>query len=127
MNTRIAVSVEDLSQENSVVADHFGRCSKFLVYEVNDQKKVVKEEIHSNPLQGGHGGACQLPTYVKEFNSQVIIAGGMGRKAVMQFNQFGIQVITAPGLGIIDALYGYLNSELSGYEECAGQQGDCRH
>ncbi len=125
MNTRIAVSVEDLPQGNSVVAGHFGRCSKFLVYEVNDKKKVVKEEAYTNPLQGGHGGACQLPAYVKEFNANVIIAGGMGHKAVMQFNEFGIQVITAPGAGVVNALNGFLNGDLDGYVECADHGGGC--
>ena len=127
MNIRIAVSVEDLPQGKAVVADHFGRCSKILIYEVNEEKKVVKEEVYYNPLQSGHGGACELPAYVKEYNANVIIAGGMGRKAVMQFNQFGIQVITAPGADILDALYGYLKGDLNSYEECAGHQGEGYH
>jgi predicted Fe-Mo cluster-binding NifX family protein len=122
MNIRIAVSAEDLPQGKAIVADHFGRCSKFLIYEVNEEKKVVKEEVYYNPLEGRHGGACELPAYVKEYNANVIIAGGMGRKAVMQFNQFGIQVITAPGAEILDALHGYLNGDLNSYEECAGHQ-----
>jgi predicted Fe-Mo cluster-binding NifX family protein len=125
MNTRIAVSVEDLPQGNTVVAGHFGRCTKFLVYEVNDQRKVIKEDMYANPLQGGHGGACHLPAYVKEFNAGVIIAGGMGHKAVQQFNEFGIQVVTAPGVSVLEALQGFLNGEISGYEECAGHAGGC--
>jgi len=127
MSMRIAISAEDRLDNEAVVAEHFGRCSKFLVYEVNEDKEVLREEVFSNPLQGGHGGACELPVYVKEYNANVIIAGGMGRKAVMQFNQFGIQVITAPGMDVREALFAYLKGDLNGYQECAGHHGDGCH
>lgn len=127
MSIRIAISAEDLPGNKTVVADHFGRCSKFLVYEINDEKEVLREEEFYNPIQGGHGGACELPAYVKEFQAKVIIAGGMGRRAISQFNQFGIQVVTAPGMGVQDALIGYLKGDLSGYEECGGHHRDGCH
>lgn len=127
MSIRIAISAENLPGNKTVVADHFGRCSKFLVYEVNDEKEVLREEVFSNPIQGRQGGACELPAYVKEYNVNVIIAGGMGRKAIAQFNQFDIQVVTAPGIGVQDALIGYLKGDLGGYEECVGHHKDDCH
>jgi predicted Fe-Mo cluster-binding NifX family protein len=125
MKSRIAITVEETLDGMSRVADHFGRCSKFKVYEVNDQKKIVNEEIYQNPLQGSHGGTCQLPHYLNKIGANVVIAGGMGRKAIALFEQYGINIITAPGMNIDEALYGYLNEEISGYQECAGHQGDC--
>jgi predicted Fe-Mo cluster-binding NifX family protein len=125
MKSRIAITVEETLDGMSRVADHFGRCSKFKVYEVNDQKKIVNEEIYQNPLQGSHGGTCQLPHYLNKIGANVVIAGGMGRKAIALFEQYGINIITAPGMNIDEALYGYLNEEISGYKECAGHQGDC--
>jgi predicted Fe-Mo cluster-binding NifX family protein len=125
MKSRIAITVEETLDGIGRVADHFGRCSKFQVYEVNDQKKIVNEEIYQNPLQGGHGGSCQLPHYLNKLGANVVIAGGMGRKAIALFEQYGINIITAPGMNIDEALYGYLNEKISGYQECAGHQGEC--
>jgi len=48
-----------------------------------------------------------------------IIAGGMGQKAVSNFLEFGINVITAPGLLYEDALNLFIAGKLSGYEVCA--------
>ncbi len=124
---RIAITVMDSSEGDIQVSDHFGRCSRFMVYDVDEQKKVVKEESYLNPLLGQHGGACELPFYVKELGANVIIAGGMGRRAITNFNNFDIEVVTAPGAKVVDAIYGYLQGEFQGYEPCAGHQGDCQH
>jgi predicted Fe-Mo cluster-binding NifX family protein len=125
MKSRIVITIEDTIDGASRVADHFGRCSRFKIYEVNDKKDIVNEAIYNNPLQGGHGGICQLPHYLNKIGANVVIAGGMGRKAIALFEQYGINIITAPGMEVNEALYGYLNKEISGYQECEGHQGDC--
>ena len=117
MNYRFAVAIEENGTELKV-AEHFGRCSKFYVCELDEQKSISKTEIFFNPLSGEHGGACQLPGYVKQFNVQTIIAGGMGQKAVSNFLAFGINVITAPGLLYEDALKSFIQGKLNGYETC---------
>lgn len=118
MNDRIAISIEESSNGKETVAEHFARCSKFKVCELDDDKTLIKTEIYFNPLVGEHNGACQLPGYVKQFNVSTIIAGGMGQKAVNNFLDYGINVITAPGLLSQDAFDLYLQGKLSGYEAC---------
>ena len=118
MNNRIAIAIEELNNGKQIVAEHFGRCSKFKVCELDADNSLMKTEIYFNPLVGEHNGACQLPGYVKQFNVNTIIAGGMGQKAVNNFLSFGISVITAPGLSFDDAFSRYLNGELHGYEAC---------
>ncbi len=125
MSKRIAITIADHPEGELRVADHFGRCSRFMVYDVDDNQKVVKEESYPNPLLGEHRGVCELPYYVKELGANVVIAGGMGRRAIANFNTFNIEVITSPGAKIVDAIYNYLQGELNGYEPCAGHQGDC--
>jgi predicted Fe-Mo cluster-binding NifX family protein len=125
MLKRIAITVTDSPQEEMYVADHFGRCSRFLVYEVDNQKKVVREESYRNPLLGNHGGVCELPSYIKELGANVVIAGGMGRRAIANFGNFNIEVVTAPGAKVIDVIYAYLQGELQGYHPCTGHKGDC--
>lgn len=118
MNSRIAIAIEGHNNGKQTVAEHFGRCSIFKVCEIDEENSLVKTEIYFNPLVGEHNGACQLPGYVKQFNVQTIIAGGMGQKAVNNFLTFGINVITAPGLAFDDAFNRYIKGELKGYETC---------
>ncbi|OGU33180.1 MAG: hypothetical protein A2057_04010 [Ignavibacteria bacterium GWA2_35_9] len=118
MNQRLAVAIEE-NGDQQIVAEHFGRCTKFNVCEFDEQNKIIKKETYFNPLAGEHGGVCQLPGYVKQYNVGTIIAGGMGQKAVSNFLGFGINVITAPGLIYEDALNLFITGKLSGYEVCA--------
>lgn len=118
MNHRLAIAIEEINSEERV-AEHFGRCTKFNVCELDEQKNIIKTETFFNPLAGEHSGACQLPGYVKQFKVNTIIAGGMGQKAVSNFLEFGIDVITAPGLLYQDALSKFIEGELRGYEACS--------
>ncbi|MGK9476376.1 NifB/NifX family molybdenum-iron cluster-binding protein [Melioribacter sp. OK-6-Me] len=127
MNQRIAIAIEEYGAKERV-AEHFGRCTKFNICELDEQKKVVKTETFFNPLAGEHGGSCQLPGYVKQFNVSTIIAGGMGQKAVSNFLSFGIDVITAPGLLYEEALELFTQGKLHGYEACKhGHKHDNEH
>ncbi len=119
MNRRLAVAIEEAGSEERV-AEHFGRCSRFNICELDDDNRTVRQESYFNPLNGEHGGACQLPAYVKQFNVGTIIAGGMGRKAVAGFHELGMDVITAPGLLYKEAVELFALGKLNGYEECAG-------
>lgn len=117
MTQRIAIAIEEFNNQE-FVAEHFGRCSKFYVCEFDEQNKILKTETFFNPLAGQHSGACQLPGYVKQFNVETIIAGGMGQKAVSNFLEYGINVITAPGRIYEEALKLYLEGKLEGFEVC---------
>lgn len=117
MNYRLAVAIEEDGTVERV-AEHFGSCSKFIVCEYDEQKNIIATETYFNPLAGQHGGVCQLPGYVKQFNVNTIIAGGMGQKAVSNFQSHKIDVITAPGLLLGDAVNKFMNGSLTGYEVC---------
>ncbi len=127
MTKRIAITVGDANDGELQVADHFGQCSRFFIYEIDDSMQVVKEESYLNPLAGHHGGACELPAYIRNLGAQVIIAGGMGRKAINNFTSFNIEVVTAPGAAVVDAVTEYLKGHLTGYDPCAGHEGGCQH
>jgi predicted Fe-Mo cluster-binding NifX family protein len=125
MNHRLAIAIEESADSKEKVAEHFGRCSKFLVYEMDENKDIVKTEQYFNPLNGHHTGNCQLPGYIQQFNVNTIIAGGMGRKAVENFHGFNIDVITAPGLELNEAISLFKDGKLAGYQECAGHEHSC--
>lgn len=117
MNKRVAIAIEENELIESV-AEHFSKCIKFKVFELDDEKTLIKTETYFNPLIGEHNGVCQLPGYIKQFNVNTIIAGGMGQKAVDSFQRFGINVITAPGFEYKAALNLFIEGKIAGYEAC---------
>jgi len=117
MNNRIAIAIEE-NGIKEIVAEHFGRCSKFYLFETDEENHLFKKESFINPLAGEQSGTCQLPGFINQFNVDVVIAGGMGQKAITKFLDFGIDVVTAPGLLYENALDLYLEGKLSGYESC---------
>lgn len=124
MNKRIAVAIEEHPGNKELVAEHFGRCSKIVVVEVNSQNEIIKNEVYSNPLADSGHGTCQLPGYINQFSVSAVIAGGMGGKAVANFEAFGIEVVTAPGMIAKDAVQLFTEGKLTGYEACAGHEGE---
>ncbi len=125
MAKRLAVAVEDISSSNQIVAEHFGRCTGFRVFNIDEENNVIDEEYYENPLNNHHGGTCQLPGIVKQFNADIVIAGGMGMKAIQLFHSFNIEVITAPGKKVAIAVPEYLSGKLSGFEECDNHSHGC--
>ena len=72
------------------MSPHFGHCEQFAFFEVDDDSKEIinTEYIPSPPHQPG-----LLPVWLAERGAGVIIAGGMGPRAVDLFQQRGINVV----------------------------------
>jgi predicted Fe-Mo cluster-binding NifX family protein len=68
---------------------HFGHCKEFAILHVEENEIKKKEILVPPPHEPG-----VLPAWLKEMGAQVIIAGGMGQRAISLFDQAGIQVIT---------------------------------
>ena len=117
MNQRIVVAVE-INGKDEIVAEHFGRCSKFKVCELDVNRNVLKRETYFNPLAGEQNEACQIPDYVKQFNVNAIIAGEIGQKAISKFTAYGIDVITAPGVEFNQALNLFIQRKFKCFETC---------
>ena len=77
-----------------VLCNHFGHCEKFAVMHVFDGE-VGAMELHVPPP---HEPGV-LPRWLGELGVNLIIAGGMGQRALGLFTEQGITVITgAPNL-----------------------------
>lgn len=92
------------------LAMHFGHCEHFALIEVDaTQERIVKrEDIAAPPHQPG-----LLPPWLAERGADMIIAGGMGQRAIGMFNQQGIQVVVGapaetPEILVSDYLAGRL-------------------
>lgn len=69
---------------------HFGHCERFAFVDVDpvSRKILSRDDIEAPPHQPGF-----LPQWLAEHGATVVIAGGMGRRALDLFSDRGIQVV----------------------------------
>ena len=77
--------------ENNMVCPHFGHCQVFTIVEVDADTKQVGETKTLNPPQHERG---VIPAWLHQLGCTHIIAGGMGQRALVLFDQYGIQVVS---------------------------------
>jgi predicted Fe-Mo cluster-binding NifX family protein len=116
---KIAFASEDNQGLKGFLSAHFGRCPYYTIVDVED-KTVSDVQIIDNPYFTNHVPGA-VPQFIKEQGAQVMIAGGMGPRALELFNQLGIEAITT---GIQENLEAILNAYLRG--EISGATG-CEH
>jgi predicted Fe-Mo cluster-binding NifX family protein len=88
---------------------HFGHCKEFAIIEVEEDKIKNKEILVPPPHEPG-----VLPAWLHELKTDVVIAGGMGHRAVTLFNERGIKVVTgAPVADPESLVQQYLNNTLT--------------
>ncbi|ADI01122.1 MAG TPA: dinitrogenase iron-molybdenum cofactor [Syntrophothermus lipocalidus] len=116
---RIAVA-----REGDMVSEHFGHCEQFVLFDV-EGTNVTNMTTVDNP---GHQPGF-LPGFLKDKGVDVVIAGGMGPKAVELFQSLGIKTITGVRGSIRGAVEAYVAGELKGTGEVCDHHGghDCEH
>jgi predicted Fe-Mo cluster-binding NifX family protein len=122
---RIAISAENQNGLDSPVSPHFGRCPCYILVDVEGQE-VKTVTVVDNPYYGNHDPG-QVPGFIHSQGADVMLAGGMGRRAVDFFQQYGIQVATGASGTVGQALQSYLGGELRGVEPCAESQHHHHH
>jgi ATP-binding protein involved in chromosome partitioning len=93
------------------LADHFGRCEQFVIYQTDPERGSVGpcEMVASPPHQPG-----MLPGWLAEKGVDVIIARGMGRRAMREFESRGIEVVVGATEDHANTVVlSYLSGELS--------------
>ena len=87
---------------------HFGHCQEFALVDVEDNEIKNTETMVPPPHEPG-----VLPRWLHELGTNVIIAGGMGARALDLFAQNGINVLTgAPSLTPEELVQQYLDNSL---------------
>lgn len=112
-----------VASEKDLVAQHFGHCQNYNIYDVKDNKII---EIHnvSNP---GHEPGI-LPIFLGDLQVTTIISGGMGQKAVEIFNAQGIEVVIGASGNAQQAALDFIAGKLeSTGVPCSDhkEEGDC--
>ena len=83
---RIAVPVID-----GLLSQHFGHSEKFTFFRVSDQDATFVPDGEAMPPAHGHG---VLPRWLSERDVKVVIAGGIGSRALSLFEGTGITVVS---------------------------------
>ncbi|MBW1714876.1 MAG: NifB/NifX family molybdenum-iron cluster-binding protein [Deltaproteobacteria bacterium] len=113
----LAFSTDDNSGLEAVLSHHFGRCPYYTLVDV--QGAEIKDVRSApNPFYDDHGEPGEVPSFIRSQGAQVIIAGGMGPRAISFFEQFGIQAITGASGRVKDVVEVYLKGSLAGAEPC---------
>ena len=98
---------------------HFGHAAEFAIVHVEDGQVDKKELLKPPPHEPG-----VLPQWLHNLGVEVIIAGGMGPKALGFFEQYGIQVATGVSGSVQEVLQLYLSGQIHGASPCMDHEVD---
>ena len=113
---KIALACEDNQGLDGQISQHFGRCPHYLLVDVEGDE-IKKKDIVNNPYYENHVPGV-VPQFISEQGANVMIAGGMGPRAIDLFSNLGIGVVTGAVGNTGNVLQAYLKGEISGVEPC---------
>ena len=119
---RIVFACEENRELDSEMSMHFGRCPYFMMVDMEGTDVKKTEEV-ANPFFNGHVPGA-VPAFINEQNANVMIAGGMGPKAIDMFSGFGIEVVTGVAGKVGNVLTAYIEGKVSGTAPCKHDHGD---
>ena len=88
-----------ISTDGDMVAPHFERCEAYTLVDI-EKGEVMHQERISNP---GHEPGF-MPAYLADRGVDCIVAGGMGPRAQMLFDEQPMQTVVGVSGTISDAL-----------------------
>jgi predicted Fe-Mo cluster-binding NifX family protein len=83
-------------------------------------------EVVRNPFYGNHQPG-QVPGFVQSLGANVMLSGGMGRRAIAFFEQYGIQAATGAAGTVRASLTQYFGGELTDAAACAESEQHAHH
>jgi predicted Fe-Mo cluster-binding NifX family protein len=113
---RIALASEDGSGLEGPLSAHFGRCPFYTLVNVEGDQ-ILGFEVVKNPYFPNHQPGV-IPQFIHSQKANVMIAGGMGPRAIDFFNQLGIDVATGAQGKVKDIVEAYLRGEIQGIVAC---------
>jgi predicted Fe-Mo cluster-binding NifX family protein len=117
---RVAVSAETKDGLDSVVSPHFGRCPYFVLVDL-DGSDVQQVRAEDNPFYKQHQPG-QVPGFIHSLGVSVMLTGGMGRRAILFFEDYGIVGVTGAYGTVRQSIESYLGGKLLGAAPCKESQ-----
>ncbi|MDL2226725.1 NifB/NifX family molybdenum-iron cluster-binding protein [Deltaproteobacteria bacterium OttesenSCG-928-M10] len=108
------------------VSAHFGHCDLYTIVEVGDGGVKTVATMDNPPHE--HGGCLAPVKLLADRGVKKLLAGGMGRRPLMGFNDAGIEVFFAGGVSTVgESLQAYLDGRLPAFtlEAVCGGSGGC--
>ena len=114
---KIAFASEENAGLDGHLSHHFGRCPYYVFVEIEDGE-IKNVEVKENPYFTSHVPGA-VPQFIASEGVNVIIAGGMGPRAIDWFTRLGIQPVAGVSGKIRDILNDYLADKIQlGAEPC---------
>lgn len=113
---RIAIAAEEKKGLDSQVSHHFGRCPYYALVNL-DGTEIQEIQVVENPYFKAHRPG-RVPAFIQSQGAEVMISGGMGRRALAFFEEYGIKTATGASGSVQAAIDQYLQGGLSGAEPC---------
>ena len=113
---RIAISADNRNGLDSVVSPHFGRCPHYILVNVEGHE-VKTVNVVDNPYYGQHSPGM-VPDFIHSQGVDVMLTGGMGRRAIAFFEQLGVEAVSGASGTVRRALELYLGGQLRGVQPC---------
>jgi predicted Fe-Mo cluster-binding NifX family protein len=113
---RISFACDDNSGLQAQLSGHFGRCPYYTLVDV-EGSEIKGVNVIENPYFNNHVPG-EVPHFIKDQKANVMIAGGMGPRAIDLFSGFGIEVATGISGKVSDILSAYLSGKVSGTVAC---------
>ncbi len=113
---KIVVSSDNNRKLDSSVSHHFGRCPYFTIVDLVENE-IINVESVENPFFNGHSPG-QVPAFIKGLDAEVMLAGGMGSRAISIFENYGIQCSTGAAGTVRNAVNNYAAGSLSAALPC---------
>lgn len=112
-----------IASEGEFVAEHFGHCSNFNIFQIEDGKIIGKESFDNPGHKPGY-----LPNFLADLGVNIVVSGGMGKGAIDIFKEKNIEVITGGSGRAEDLVLKYLDGDLKSSQSVCNKHehsGDC--
>lgn len=119
MKTIVFAANDDRGLEGEM-AQHFGRCPYYVVVRVNGDQVVEQINVEANPHAQQHDPG-EVPRFVHSLGADVIVAPGMGQKAIAWFDRLSVEVATGTRGQVGATLQAYLDGAIRGATGCKGE------